>query len=96
MIDKIKGEASEEFDKMFPEKQPSRATITTKNGKVYSEYLEYPKGDPREPMTIEDIDVKFSGLAEGLLDSERQQSIKKTILNCENLTAKDFMRNLVI
>jgi 2-methylcitrate dehydratase len=96
VIDKIKGEASEEFDKMFPEKQPSRATITTKDGKVFSEYLEYPKGDPREPMTIEDIDIKFSGLAEGLLDSERQKAIKETILNCENLSSKDFMQSLVI
>ncbi len=96
VIDKIKGEASEEFDKMFPEKQPSRATIKTKDGKIYSEYLEYPKGDPREPMTIEDIDTKFGGLAEGLLDKERQLSIKETILNCENLSAKEFMKNLVL
>ncbi len=96
VIDKIKGEASEEFDKMFPEKQPSRATIKTKDGKIYSEYLEYPKGDPREPMTIEDIDAKFEGLAEGLLDSQRQNQIKGMILNSENICARDFMRQLVI
>ncbi len=96
VIDKIKGEASDEFDKMFPEKQPSRATIKTKDGNVYSEYLEYPKGDPREPMTIEDIDIKFSGLAEGLLSDERQQSIKEVILNAEKYSAKDFMNQLVV
>ncbi len=96
VIDKIKGEASDEFDKMFPEKQPSRATIKTKDGNVYSEYLEYPKGDPREPMTIEDIDIKFSGLAEGLLSNEKQKSIKEVILNAEKYSAKDFMNHLVV
>ena len=96
VIDKIKGEASDEFDKMFPEKQPSRATIKTKDGNVYSEYLEYPKGDPREPMTIEDIDIKFSGLAEGLLSDEKQKSIKEVILNAEKYSAKDFMNHLVV
>jgi 2-methylcitrate dehydratase len=55
VIDKIKGEASEEFEKMFPAKQPSKVVVKTKDGKAYSEYLEYPKGDPREPMTAEDL-----------------------------------------
>ena len=95
-INKIKGEASEEFDKMFPGKQPSRATVTTNDGKVYTEYIEYPKGDPREPMTIEDIDNKFSGLAENLLNSAQQKEIKEMILNCENMCVRDFMNKLSV
>ncbi|MDD4051234.1 MAG: MmgE/PrpD family protein, partial [candidate division Zixibacteria bacterium] len=47
VIDKIKGEASVEFEKMFPAKQPSRVVVKTKDGREFSEYLEYPKGDPR-------------------------------------------------
>jgi 2-methylcitrate dehydratase len=54
VIDKIKGEASEEFDKMFPEKQPSRVVIRTNDGREFSEYIEYPKGDPREPRLRSD------------------------------------------
>ena len=96
VIDKIKGEASDDFDKMFPEKQPSKAVITTEDGNVYSEYLEYPKGDPREPMTIEDIDNKFSGLADGLLTDEKQNEIKNMILNCEEMCTRDFMNNLIV
>ena len=59
IIFKIKGIASLEFENMFPAKQPSRVTIKTKNGHNHSVYLEYPKGDPREPMTMEDIKNKF-------------------------------------
>ncbi len=96
IIDKIKGEASEEFEKMFPAKQPSKATIRTKDGRIFSEYLEYPKGDSREPMTIEDLDNKFKALSSDLLSEERQLEIKSMIFNCENLSAQDFMNKLII
>jgi 2-methylcitrate dehydratase len=96
VIDKIKGEPSIEFEKMFPAKQPSKVVVVTKDGKEYSEYMEYPKGDPREPMTIEDIDAKFSGLAEGTLSEERQTAIKEMIFNCEGMTINDFMKKLIL
>ncbi|MFC2085535.1 MmgE/PrpD family protein, partial [Bacteroidota bacterium] len=96
VIDKIKGEASDEFEKMFPEKQPSKVVIRTKDGKEFSEYLEYPKGDPREPMSDEDLENKFMGLTQGLLESERQKNIKDTIFNCEELSTSEFMNRLIV
>lgn len=95
VIDKIKGEASEEFESMFPAKQPSRVTVKTKKGVNFSAYLEYPKGDPREPMTIEDIENKFNALSEPLLSPERQSEIKKGIFACQKMTAREFMKMLV-
>lgn len=88
IIDKIQGEASEEFEKMFPAKQPSRVTITLKDGKEYSLYLEYPKGDPREPMTEADIDAKVDALCGDRFDIKM---IKATVLNCEEMSARQFM-----
>jgi len=96
VIDKIKGEASLEFEKMFPAKQPSKVVVKTKDGKEYSEYLEYPKGDPREPMTIEDIEAKFNALSAKLLKADRQKKIKEMIFACENMNARDFMAVLVV
>jgi len=96
VIDKIKGEASEEFDKMFPEKQPSRVVIRTNDGREFSEYIEYPKGDPREPMTEEDLDNKFNSLSKDLLSKKRQKEIKKLIFNCEKKKAGDFMEKLIV
>ncbi len=91
VILKIKGEASQEFEKLFPEKQPSRVTIKTKDGRSHSVYLEFPKGDPREPMTMEDLENKFNSLAAGHFDAGKQQELKETIFECENMSARDFM-----
>lgn len=96
VIDRIKGEASVEFDAMFPEKQPSKVVIRTKDGREYSEYREYPKGDPREPMTMEDLDVKFEALTTELLSKERIAEIKNAIFNCDKMNANDFMKVLVL
>ena len=96
VIDKIKGEASQEFEKMFPAKQPSKVVVKTTAGKEYSEYLEYPKGDPREPMTMDDLEAKFNGLSAKLLNSDRQKKLKEAIFSCENLSAKKFMAGTVV
>ncbi|RMD50303.1 MAG: MmgE/PrpD family protein [Ignavibacteria bacterium] len=95
VIDKIKGVPSIEFEKMFPAKQPSEVIIKTKDGRQYSEYMEYPKGDPREPMTMDDIETKFNSLSSNVLSEEKQKSIKETILSCESLKVRDFMDNLI-
>ncbi len=93
---KIRGEASLEFEKMFPAKQPSKVTVKTKNGKEFSEYVEYPKGDPREPMTDEDLENKFNALTDGVLSKSRRRQIRNLIFRCEKKSAREFMENLVI
>jgi 2-methylcitrate dehydratase len=96
VIDKIHGEPSIEFEKMFPAKQPSKVIVKTKDGREFSEYLEYPKGDPREPMTMEDLENKFNGLSSAVLSQQKQKEIKEMIFDCDRLPVKIFMSNLVV
>ncbi len=96
VIDRIKGEASVEFEQMFPAKQPSRVVVTTKDGRKFEEYLEYPKGDPREPMTMEDLENKFNALSAKLLSAESQNEKREIIFTCEKYTARDFMKSLIV
>ena len=94
VIDKIKGEPSQEFEKMFPAKQPSRVIVTTNDGRQFEEYLEYPKGDPREPMTTDDLENKFNSLAGDKFDSQAKTQLKENIFNCENMSSCEFMNKL--
>ena len=94
VIDKIIGEPSQEFEKMFPAKQPSRVVVTTNDGKMFEEYLEYPKGDPREPMTMDDLENKFNSLAGDKFDASAKKQLKETIFNCEEMNAVEFMETL--
>jgi 2-methylcitrate dehydratase len=96
VIDKIKGEPSLEFEKMFPAKQPSKVVITTNDGRSFEEYLEYPKGDPRQPMTMQDLENKFNSLSDKVLSEERLSDVKDLIFNCEKVSAREFMLKLTI
>lgn len=96
VIDRVKGEPSIEFEKMFPAKQPSKVVVKTKDGREFSEYLEYPKGDPREPMTMEDLENKFDGLSSQLFVSGRRKEIKEAIFKAELMTAREFMKKMIL
>ena len=94
VIDKIKGEPSQEFEKMFPAKQPSKVVVTTNDGRQFEEYLEYPKGDPREPMSMDDLENKFNSLVGDKCDANAKIQIKENIFNCEDMSTGEFMENL--
>ena len=85
VLPKIVGEASEEFERMFPAKQPSKVMITLNDGNVFTAEVDYPKGDPREPMSQDDLDDKFAGLTNLILDEQSRKKIKDTIWNLESL-----------
>ncbi|RKY47932.1 MAG: MmgE/PrpD family protein, partial [Candidatus Neomarinimicrobiota bacterium] len=96
VIDKIKGESSVEFEKMFPAKQPSKVRITLKDGRVFEQYLEYPKGDPREPMTVQDLKNKFAALAKPVAGETKINKITQTIFSCEMMSARSFMCEMTL
>ena len=85
LIDKIAIKANPEFDKLFPEMQPSQVTIKTMDGRTKTHREDYPKGDPWSPMTQDDLDIKFRSLAEPLLTSELQAKIRRAIFQLEKL-----------
>ncbi len=96
VMKRIRGRASEEFERLFPAKQPSRVSIRTRDGREFSEYLEYPKGDPREPMTMPDLDAKFAALSAGLASTEKQHRIKELVFNSSGVAAREFMAALEV
>ncbi len=83
VIDKVKVVANEEFEALFPKFQPSRVTITTTDGKSFTKRVDVPKGDPRDPMTEEEIGVKFHALGDGVIGRDRCTALAKAILQLD-------------
>jgi len=88
IMDKIRVVANEEFEALFPKFQPSRVTIMTRDGREYSTRVDVPKGDPRDPMTEEEIAVKFTALGGDVIGKKQCEKLRQCIMNIE--TAKTF------
>jgi 2-methylcitrate dehydratase len=57
--------------------------ITTTDGKKFSKQLDYPKGDPRNPLSDAEIEEKFRALAGGVLSARAQDKLIDAIWNLE-------------
>src|ERR1700741_5237976 len=84
-LKKVEVVADPEIEKVFPALQRVVVTITTNDGQSFTEQLDYPKGDPRNPLTDQEIEEKFSALADGVLSLEEQKKLKDAIWNMEKL-----------
>ena len=87
VMDKVKVVANQEFESLFPKFQPSQVTITTTAGKSFTKRVDVPKGDPRDPMTAEEIGVKFHALGDGIIGKAACDKLAAAILSLD--TCKD-------
>lgn len=64
---KITVEADPELTPLAPAKRPAIVEITTKNGQTFTHRVDYRKGDPENPPTLEELQNKFRDLASATL-----------------------------
>ncbi len=62
-LNKIVVVADPEIEKVFPALQRVVVTIQTTDGREFTKQLDYPKGDPRNPLTDNEVEEKFEALA---------------------------------
>ena len=86
IMDKVKVVANEEFEALFPKFQPSRVTITTNSGASHSTRVDVPKGDPRDPMTEEEIAVKFTALGGDVIGRDQCKKLQSFVMSLDTAT----------
>jgi 2-methylcitrate dehydratase len=84
-LKKVEVVADPEIEKVFPALQRVIVNITTTDGKSFSKQLDYPKGDPRNPLSDQEIEEKFAALADGVLSPGAQKKLKDDIWNLEKV-----------
>jgi 2-methylcitrate dehydratase len=82
-LKKVEVVADPEIEKVFPALQRVIVNIKTFDGRNLSKQLDFPKGDPRNPLTDQEVEEKFAALAEGELSTGAQKKVKEAIWNLE-------------
>jgi 2-methylcitrate dehydratase len=92
---KVEVVADPEIEKVFPALQRVIVTIRTTGGKEFTKQLDFPKGDPRNPLSDREIEEKFAALAEGVLSRPAQQKVRDAVWKLETLpSVSELMRML--
>jgi 2-methylcitrate dehydratase PrpD len=79
LMDKVVCVNHPELEKDYPQKWPALATISTCSGQVYATKIDYPKGDPENPLTWQELIRKFKNLVSPVYSEERQKKIIERI-----------------
>ena len=92
---KVEVVADAEIEKVFPALQRVIVTIRTTAGEEFTRQLDFPKGDPRNPLSDREVEEKFAALAEGVLSKPAQQKVKDAVWKLEKLrSVSELMRLL--
>ena len=91
-LNKVEVVADPEIEKVFPALQRVIVQIQTKDGRSFDKQLDFPKGDPRNPLTDQEIEEKFAALAEGVLSEPAQKKLKEAVWSLERVgSVSDLM-----
>ncbi len=85
---KVRVSVDEALDRQFPAKTMARVTMHTHRGD-YRTTIEYPRGNPENPLSGAELEAKFRLLTANLISDERSQKLRAAILDLPQ--AKDVL-----
>ncbi len=86
VVPKVKASLDPSFEERFPAEQPCKVIITTTDGGEVTAERAYPKGDPRDQLTMDELRRKFAVLADGVLSDAEQESLGDAVYNIESIS----------
>jgi 2-methylcitrate dehydratase PrpD len=95
LAERVAWELDPEAEKMYPKAYPATLIAELKDGRVLRAQVEYPKGDPENPASDEEIIAKFNSLTEPYFDKTRREKIIATVNHLEEITNIAQLADLV-
>ena len=73
-MDKVVLQKDIRIEKNFPVEWPSIVQVYLTNGQQFEKFVRFPKGDPENPLTWEELSAKFQSLAMRVLPEDALRS----------------------
>jgi 2-methylcitrate dehydratase PrpD len=96
LMDRVRCIKEPSLDAMFPERWPATAQIETHDGRRFDARVEYPKGDPENPLIWGEIKKKFLDLVGPILPPTQANEIIQMVENLDNLADTRSLMNVLI
>ena len=89
LVRKVMGQVSlvvaPDLDAVHPAQWPARVTIWMRDGRTFTAQTDYPCGDPENPVTVSDLERKFSDLATPVVGGLISRHLAATIGTLDTL-----------
>lgn len=87
-------EGDEELSKLVPDKRVAVVTIQQTDGNVFVNRVEYPKGEPENPLSKDELYAKFSSMTEyANMDREYSGRLFYIIMNEQEIDFRIFIND---
>lgn len=97
MMKRVSCVADPELEKVFPRQWPASVELTTEDGRKFSVRIDYPRGDPENPLTWEELLGKFDDLTSTIYPEERRQKIVSRVRALEEESSiKEFCQLVTV
>jgi 2-methylcitrate dehydratase len=94
-LGKVEVVGDPEIEKVFPALQRVIVTIRTTDGREFTKQLDYPKGDPRNPLSDREIEVKFDTLAGPVMTRGARKRVKEAVWKLDELSSVSELMKLL-
>jgi 2-methylcitrate dehydratase PrpD len=85
LAEKVAWEFDPEAEKMYPKAYPATLIAELNDGRIFKAHVDFPKGDPENPASQEEIIAKFHLLTEKFIDQKRREKIIITVDHLEKV-----------
>jgi 2-methylcitrate dehydratase PrpD len=85
LAEKVTWELDPEAEKWYPKAYPATVIAELNDGRVLQAHVDYPKGDPENPASDEEIITKFNSLTEPYIERDKRDKIVEAVMRLENI-----------
>lgn len=82
---KVKWELDPEAESVYPSYYPCTVIVKTKGGRELVSHVDYPKGDPENPVSFDETIEKFYVMVENVITNSKRDKIIEIVKNFEDI-----------
>jgi 2-methylcitrate dehydratase PrpD len=90
VMDRVTCRVDPALDAQYPAVWPARVEVTLADGRMLAAATQHAKGDPRNPLSLDEVVAKHRSIVAGLVDESTDDAILDFILHLE--TKPDFSK----